>query len=83
MKLKKITTYVLNYYYFEAVGAQRHKGATVTRRLWVRSPLEEMNYLFKYIFPFSRSSVETSGVEFRNSTRSVSKIWRRVGNGVT
>ena len=37
-----------------AVVAQGHKGVTVTRRLWVRFPLEEINYYF-FIFSFLRS----------------------------
>ena len=33
--------------------------------LWVRSPLEDMKYLFKFIFPFLCSGVEAKrGVEF-------------------
>ena len=28
--------------------------------LWVRSPLEEVKYLLKFIFPFLRSGVELS-----------------------
>ena len=47
---------------------QGHKGATVTRRVWVRSALEEMKYLFNFIFPFLHSGVEgKGGVEFRHS----------------
>ena len=43
--------------------------------LWVRSPLEEMKYLLKLIFPFIRSSVEVKrGVEFCHSTRNASII---------
>ena len=43
--------------------------------LWVRSPLEEVKYLFKFIFPFLRSGVETKrGVEFCHSTRNASRI---------
>ena len=49
--------------------------------LWVRSPLEEVKYLFTFIFPFFRSGVEAKrGVEFRHSTRSDSRIngkWER------
>ena len=41
-----------------AVVAQEHKGVTVTRGLWVRFPLEEIKYLFKFIFPFLRSGDE-------------------------
>ena len=64
--------------------AQGHKGVTVTRRLWVRSPIEEMKYLFKFIFPLLRSDVEAkSGVELRHSTRNAFKIRRNVGNGVS
>ena len=34
--------------------------------LWVRSPLEEIKYTFKFIFSFLRSGVEAKrGVEFR------------------
>ena len=54
--------------------------------LWVRSPLEEMKYLlkFKYIFPFPRSGVEDKrGVEFCHLTRNASRIWQKVGNGVS
>ena len=65
----------------EAVVAQGHKGVTVTRRLWIRCPLKEIKYLFKFIFLFLRSGVETkSGIEFRHSTRNVSKIRRQMGN---
>ena len=64
--------------------AQGHKGVTVTRRLWVRSTLEGMEYLFNFIFPFLRSSVEAkSGVEFSHSTRNTSRIRPNVGNGVS
>ena len=59
-------------------GAQR-----VTARHSVRSPLE-MKYLFKFIFPFLRSGVKAKrSVEFRHSTRNVSRIRRKVGNGVS
>ena len=44
----------------KAVVAQGHKGVTVTR-LWVRSPLEDMKYLFKFIFALvSRQKVALS-----------------------
>ena len=37
--------------------------------LWVRSPLEEIKYLFTYIFSFLRSGVKAKrGVEVRHST---------------
>ena len=52
--------------------------------LWVRSPLEEMKYLLKFIFPFLRSGVEVKrGVEFCHSTRNASRIRQKVGNGVS
>ena len=48
--------------------------------LWVRSPLEEMKYLLKFIFPFVSSGVETKrGVEFCHLTRSASRIGQKVG----
>ena len=51
--------------------------------LWIRSLLEEMKYLLKFIFSFLRSSVEAKrGVEFCHSTRNVSRIRQKVGNGV-
>ena len=46
-----------------------------TDGLWVRSPLEEMKYLLKFIFPFLRSGVEAKrDVESCHSTRNASKI---------
>ena len=43
--------------------------------LWVRSPLEVMKFLLKFIFPFLRSGVEAKGgVEFCHSTRNASRI---------
>ena len=49
--------------------ASRGAGAqSVTKRdwLWIRSPLEEIKYLFKFIFSFLCSSVGAMrGVEFR------------------
>ena len=63
-----------NKYSAEAVVAQGHKGVSVTLRLWVRSPLEEIKYVFKFIFRFLRSGVEArSGVEFRHSARNAFK----------
>ena len=35
--------------------------------LWVRSLLEQMNYLFPFIFSFLSSGVEKRGIEFRHS----------------
>ena len=52
--------------------------------LWVRSPLEEMKYLLKFIFPFLRSGVETKrGVEFCHLTRNASRIRQKVENRVS
>ena len=49
--------------------------------LWVRSTLEEIKYLLKFIFPFLRSGVEAKrGVEFCHSTRNFPKIRQKVGN---
>ena len=47
-------------------------------RLWVRFSLDEMKYL---IFSFPRSAIGAKrDVEFRYSTRNVSRIRRKVGN---
>ena len=43
--------------------------------LWVRFPLDEIKYLFKFILPISF-------LKFRHSTCNVSRIRRKVGNGV-
>ena len=52
--------------------------------LCVRSPLEEMKYLLKFILPFLRSAVEAKrGVEFCHSTRNTSRMWQKVGNGLS
>ena len=49
--------------------------------LWVRFQLEEMKYLFKFIFSFLRSGGEVKrGVEFRYSTCNASRIRRKVEN---
>ena len=46
--------------------------------------LEEVKYLFTFIFSFLRSGVEAKrGTEFRHSTRINSRTRRKVGNGVT
>ena len=48
--------------------------------LWVRSPLEDMKYLFKFIFPFLLTGLEAkSGVEIRHYTRNATRIWRKLG----
>ena len=62
--------------------APGHKGVTVTLRLWVRSPLEGMKNLFKFIFLFLRSGVEVKRC-WAHSTRNASKIQRKVGNRVS
>ena len=52
--------------------------------LWIRSPLEEMKYLFKFIFSFCRSGVEAKlGVEFCHLTRNASRIQQKMGYGVS
>ena len=52
--------------------------------LWVRSSLEEMKYLPKFIFPLIRPGVEAKrGVEYCHSTRNASRIRQKVGNGVS
>ena len=44
----------------QSLGAAA-RGVTVkTDWLWVRSPLEDMKYLFNFIFQFLRSGVEIS-----------------------
>ena len=45
--------------------------------LWVRSPLEEIKYLFTFIFSFLRSDVSA---EFRHSTRNASRTQWKGGN---
>ena len=62
-------------------GAQ---SVTKTDGLWVRSPLEKMKYLLKFIFPYLRTGVEAKrGVEFCHSIRNASRVRQKVGNGVT
>ena len=65
-------------------GGRGTKCACKRDWLWVRSPLEEMKYLFKFIFPFLRAGLETKcGVEFRQLARNASIIRRKVGNKVS
>ena len=46
--------------------------------MWVRSPLEEMKYLLKFIFLFLRSGVEAKrGVEFHHSLQKSAKSGER------
>ena len=48
-----------------------------------RGALEEVKYLFTFVFSFLRSIVEAKrGVEFRHSTRNASRTRWKVGNGV-
>ena len=70
---------------FEAgCGAVAQSVTVKTVWLWVQSPLEEMKYLLKFIFPFLRSGVEAKrGIEFCPSTRNASRIQQKVGNGVS
>ena len=47
----------------------------------VETPLEEMKYLFTFIFSFLSSGVEAKrGVEFCHSTPNASRIRQKVGN---
>ena len=81
MKMNYLLTYT--YYITRPVVAQGHKLCDCKIDwLWIRLPLE-MKYLFKFIFPFLRSSVEAKcGVEFRLSIRNASRKRRKVGNRV-
>ena len=76
---------IIIYIYIEAsCGVVARSVTKKTEWLWVRSPLEEMKYLLKFIFPFLRSGVEAKrGVEFCHSTRNASRIWQKVGNGLS
>ena len=72
------------FHYYIDRGQSWHSGTKCdwkTDWLWVRSPLDEMKYLLKFIFPFLRSGVEvTRGVEICHSTRNASRIRQKVGN---
>ena len=59
---------------FEASrGAEAQSVTVKPTGLGVRSPLEEMKYLLKFIFTFLRSGVEVKhGVEFCHLTRNAS-----------
>ena len=66
------------------VVARGTKCDCKTDWLWVRSPLEELKYLLKFIFLFLRSGGEVErGIEFCHSTRNASRIRQNVGNGVS
>ena len=63
----------------DAVPLRHDATASFIDWLWVRSPLEEMKYLLKVIFPFLRSGVEVKhGVEFYHSIRNASRIRQKV-----
>ena len=68
----------------EAIVAHGHRGVTVKRRLWARSPFEEVKYLFKFNFHFfglvSRQSAALSSATQYAMHR---KIRRKVENGVS
>ena len=52
--------------------------------LWIRSALEEIEYLLKCIFSYFCSGVKVNrGVEFRHSTRNASRIRLKMRNGVS
>ena len=78
---------IIFFYLLIDFGASRGAGAKSdckTDWLWVRTPLEEMRYLFKFIFPFLCSVDEAKrGVEFCHSTRNTSRIRQKVGNRVS
>ena len=81
------STPLFNLYYFIIIGRSWRSGTKCdcnTDWLWVRSLLEEMKYLLKFIFPFLRSGVEAKrGVELCHSTRNAPKIRQKVRNGVS
>ena len=57
--------------------ASRGAGAqsVTVNALWIRSPLEEMKYLFNVLLKFLRSDVEAKcGVEFHHSTSDAGRI---------
>ena len=72
-------------FFFSASRGAGAQSVTVkTDWSWFRSPLEEIKYLFNFIFLFLRSDVEAKrGVEFCHSARNSSRIRRKVGNGVS
>ena len=47
--------------------------------MWVRSPLEVVKYLFKVIFPFLRSGVETKRGDEPLNTQGPETIGRKAG----
>ena len=66
------------------VVVQGHKCDFKRVWLWVRFPLEEIKYLFKVKCSLFRPGVEAKrSVEFRHTARYVSRIRRKVDNGVS
>ena len=51
--------------------------------LYVRSLLEEVKYLFKYMFSFLRSGVEAKHDVELASTANATRIWQKMGNVVS
>ena len=91
-RLFRLFSYILIFFlllcHVHMLGGRSWRSGTrcdcKTDWLWVRSPFEEMKYLLKFIFPFLCSGVEVKrGVEFCRSTRNVSRIRQKVGNGVS
>ena len=66
-------------FFFSASRGAGAQSVTVkTDWSWVRSPLEEMKYLLKFIFPFLRSGAEAKcGVEFCHSRHTMSPEFGR------
>ena len=64
--------------------ARKNKCDCKTDWLWVWSPLVEMKYFLKLIFPFLCSGVEAKrGVEFSHLTRNASRIRQKARSGVS
>ena len=67
-----------------AIRGARAQVCDCKRGLWIRPLLEKIKYLFKFIFSFPGSGVETKrGVKFRHSIRGASRIQRKKDNEVT
>ena len=56
MRFPQVDMLFLLFIYYEAVVAQSYKGVAVTRWLWVRSPLQKMNYFL--LFSFLRTATK-------------------------
>ena len=66
---KYIIIYIQKISFTATVGGIQHPAHSSGTKcdckidwLWVRSPLEEMKYLLKFIFPFLRSGVEANAM---------------------